>query len=95
MHHSLRHLKDTNQELRAQIKKFEKIPPSRDEALNIALKIEDSAAELHFQKFMDEESNSTIDNIFKKLNKDDKNHAMRIRSYMEKHGITVQSENGQ
>lgn len=68
LHHSLQYLKDTNSELRAQIKKFEKNPPSREEALNIALKIEDSAGELHFQKFMEEEANSTVDNIFKKLN---------------------------
>jgi len=36
---------------------------------------------------MDKEANSTIDIIFKELNKDDKEHAMRIRSYMEAHGI--------
>lgn len=95
LHHSLQNLKDTNSELRSVIKNFENSPPSREEAFNIALKIENSAGEPHFKKFMDRETNSTIDEIFKKLKNDDKDHAMRIRSYMEKHGITVQSENAQ
>ncbi|OQY11554.1 MAG: hypothetical protein B6I31_04700 [Desulfobacteraceae bacterium 4572_19] len=94
LHHSLQNLKDTNSKLLSLIKNFENTPPSREEAFNIALEIENSACELHYQNFIDEEVNSTTDKIFKKLNKDDKDHAMRIRSYMEKHGITGQSENG-
>jgi ferritin len=94
LHHSLQNLKDTNSKLLSLIKNFENTPPSREEAFNIAFKIENSAGELHFQKFMDEEANSTTDKIFKQLNKDDKEHAMRIRSYMEKHGISIQSDNG-
>jgi len=93
LHQNLQNLKDINSELRSLIKNFENTPPSREEAFNIALKIENSAGELHFQIYMDEEANSTIDEVFKKLNKDDKEHATRIRSYMIKHSITVQSEN--
>lgn len=84
-------LKDANSRLDSLIKKYEETPPSREEAFNIALKIEESAGELHFQKFMDKEANSTTDNIFKELNKGDKDHAMRICRYMEEHGILVQS----
>ena len=84
-------LKDANSRLDSLIKKYEETPPSREEAFNIALKIEESAGELHFQKFMDKEANSATDNIFKELNKGDKDHAMRICRYMEEHGILVQS----
>ena len=84
-------LKDANSRLDSLIKKYEETPPSREEAFNIALKIEESAGELHFQKFMDKEANSTTDNIFKELNKGDKDHAMRICRYMEEHGISVQT----
>ena len=87
----LKILKDANSRLDSLIKKYEEAPPSREEAFNIALKIEESAGELHFQKFMDKEANSTTDNIFKELNKGDKDHAMRISCYMEEHGISVQS----
>jgi ferritin len=85
-------LKDANSRLDSLIKKYEETPPSREEALNIALKIEESAGELHFQKFMDKEANSTTDNIFKELNKGDKDHAMRICRYMKEHGISVKSD---
>jgi len=94
LHHNLQDLKDTNGKLRSLITEFQSNPPSREEAFNAALKIENSAGELHFQKFMSQESSLTIEKIFKELNRDDKDHAMRIRSYMEKHGIPVQSENG-
>ena len=87
----LKILKDANSRLDSLIKKYAETPPSREEAFNIALKIEESAGELHSQKFMDKEANSTTDNIFKELNKDDKDHAMRIRCYMEEHSISVQS----
>ena len=84
-------LKDANSRLDSLIKKYEETPPSREEAFNIALKTEESAGELHFQKFMDKEANSTTDNIFKELNKGDKDHAKRIRCYMEEHGISIQT----
>ncbi len=91
LHHNLRELKDTNSTLLSLINNFEETPPSREDAFNIALKIENSACELHFQNFMDEEANSAVENIFKELNRDDKEHALRIRSYMEAHGISVHS----
>ena len=90
--HSLQNLKDTNSKLHSLIKNIQNSPPSRQEAFNIALELENSAGELHFQKFMDEEANSAADRIFKRLNKDDKEHAMRIRFYMEKHGIQIEAQ---
>lgn len=90
--HSLQNLKNTNSKLHSLIKNIESTPPSRQEAFNIALELENSAGELHFQKFMNEEANSAADRIFKRLNKDDKEHAMRIRFYMEKHGIPIEAQ---
>jgi ferritin len=90
LYHNLQDLKDTNSTLHSLIKSFKNTPPSREEAFNIALKIEISASELHFQDFMDEETNSELVQFFQKLNKNDKDHAVRIRSYMDNHGIPVQ-----
>jgi ferritin len=92
LHNNLQEIKNTNNTLLSIIKNFKNISPSREEAFNTALEIESSAAELHFQDFMNDESNLEIVNIFKQLNKDDKNHAMRIRSYMIDHGIAVKSK---
>jgi len=84
---SLQKVKDTNSRLKSMINKLESVSPLRQEAFNIAFEIENSAGELHFQNFMNKETNLKIDDIFKRLNKDDKDHALRISSYMEKHGI--------
>jgi len=83
----LQHLKDTNSRLSSQIKKLKETSPSREEAFKIALEIENSAGELHYQKFMDRKVNSKLQDIFQQLNKDDKDHAKRISSYMESCGI--------
>ncbi|MFC2027749.1 rubrerythrin family protein [Chloroflexota bacterium] len=90
LHENLRDLKDINGKLVSMIESFKNTAPSREEAFNIALEIENSATELHFQEFMNEGADTEIDQIFKELNKDDKEHAMRIRSYMEVHGILIQ-----
>ena len=46
---SLENLKKNNTELRSLIRKFQDIAPSREDAFNIALKIEQSAGEIHFR----------------------------------------------
>ena len=93
IYNNLQSLRDTNINLRSLIKKCKNSPPSRTEAFNIAFKLEHSAVELHFQKFMVGDANSVLDKLFRTLNSYDKNHAIRIRDYMEKHGILMQSEN--
>ena len=89
---SLQDLKSTNKKLRSLLKQFKDIPPSRELAFNTALEIEASAGELHFQHFMDKETNSKIDELFQFLNRGDKDHAKRIRSYMKNNNISVESE---
>jgi ferritin len=87
--HSLEELKHANATLVTLIRKCRDAHPSREEAFNIAVTLEQSAGEIHFQQFVDRKANSKIDDIFQQLNKDDKDHAMRIRSYMENHGIKL------
>ncbi len=67
--------------------KFAATPCSRDEAFALALKIEQSAGEAHFQEFMDGENDSLTAEIFRQLASEDKNHARRIREYMKEAGI--------
>ena len=87
----LQDLIDTNSELNSLIEEYEVNPPSREEAFNIALSVENSAGELHFQRFMDKKPSSRMAEIFQELNKDDKNHAERISSYMKCNSIRLQS----
>ncbi|MCE1273874.1 MAG: rubrerythrin family protein [Chlorobiaceae bacterium] len=80
-------LKANNAFILEQSKRFADAPCSREEALNLALKIEMSAGEAHFQEFMESETGSLTADIFKQLASEDQNHARRIREYMKENGV--------
>jgi len=65
-------------------------PPDRNKAFTIALKIENSAGEQHFQKVMASPSDSKMVQVLQKLCKDDINHHVRIKKYMHEVGESVQ-----
>ena len=72
------------------IEGFRNKPPSREEAFNTALRVEKSAGEIHFQRAMAKEADSDIMELFQQLNKDDMDHADRIRAYMQQQGIQIE-----
>ncbi len=84
---TIEELQDTNNMIQAYIEKYKKYPPTREETFNLALILESSAGEIHFQKFMMKQSDSEIIQIFQQLNGDDLNHYRRIKSYMTEHNI--------
>jgi hypothetical protein len=85
----LQQLIEINSRLDSLIKQYKTTPPTREEAFNLAFATENSAGEMHFQEFMEKNLDSDVDRIFKQLNKDDKDHAARIKSYMERQGIQL------
>jgi len=87
---SLASLVWANRGIAALIDKYRERRPSREEAFNTALSLEQSAGEAHFQEFMEKESGAKVEEIFRELNRDDKDHARRIRSYMTSHGIEIE-----
>lgn len=91
LHKNILELKTANADIRSFINKFRLHPPSRTEAMNVALSIEKSAGELHFQKFMDGTGGTAIEKIFRDLNRGDEAHAERIGEYMLGNGIGVRS----
>jgi len=52
-----------------------------EDAFNIALKLEDSAAEKHYELFMNIATDDKIKKLFQKLNDEDKNHYNRLLEY--------------
>lgn len=85
---SLESLVNVNHELKRILKQEKEAPLPREAAFNLALKLEQSAGEIHFQHAMQEtESPSEAIHLFRNLNGDDKDHADRIRSYMHQKGI--------
>jgi hypothetical protein len=88
---SVEMLFEANKKLISMLKEYRKKLPSREKAFNIALDIEQSASELHFQLAMEKPHTSAIMEIFHKLNKEDKDHTDRIRTYMSDKGIETHS----
>lgn len=67
---------------------YERKVPARIEAFQIALELEQSAAEAHYQEAMASggiQDSSGLIGIFRNLNGADKNHLQRIQEYMKKH----------
>ncbi|OQY07310.1 MAG: hypothetical protein B6I25_02140 [Planctomycetales bacterium 4572_13] len=88
---SMEELQGANKELESLLEKYVADTPSREAAFNVALKIEMSAGEIHFQKAMAKSTDSKVLAIFQRLNQDDKDHAKRIRAYMKENQIAIQS----
>jgi hypothetical protein len=86
---TLQELKEANTNLVTLVKQYRASPPSRETAFNVALKIEQSAGEIHFQEFMEKETESNLAGLFQQLNRDDKDHETRLRSYMEDHAVRI------
>lgn len=87
VYHDLKKLVESNSEIKSLIEDYEKRHPLMEEAYRNALRLEESAAELWFQKIMGTDSDSKIIKIFQGLNSMNKNHAERIKSLMLKQGI--------
>ena len=79
---------ETNHSILCKLEEYQKEGPTRQEAFTHALSLENSSGELHFESYMNELHESRVENIFQKLNGEDKNHALRIMDYMILNGIT-------
>lgn len=77
---------ETNSWLRSLVKKFSQVGPDRKAAFDIALKIEKSAGEQHFQRVMEAPSESKIIKILQELCENDLHHLNRICEYMQSTG---------
>ncbi|MFC1489666.1 rubrerythrin family protein [Candidatus Latescibacterota bacterium] len=90
---TLKKLKDANEKITGLIKEFSEQPPARESALNLALEIEHTSGEIHFQKFMTKKTDDLIIQLYQKLNKSDSNHFLRIKEYMTEHNIPIEKKN--
>lgn len=79
-----------NQKAKSVIEDAKTRPISREEAFKMALELENSAMEQHYQEFMQESDSGAIDEIFQKLNGCDKDHAQRIKDYAMRVGISLE-----
>lgn len=77
-----------NENIRELIGTLRAKPPSRDYALRLALDLEQSSVESRFQKMMSQNCPGGLTCMIQQLNRNDKDHAQRIRTYMADRGIS-------
>lgn len=80
-------LGEENNEILRLLEEFKVNPPSRESAFHLAINQEESAGEIHFQRAMEILPSSEALELFQHLNNDDKDHARRLRTYMNSNGI--------
>jgi ferritin len=84
----LKELKNVNRLLRSAMEELAS-SPDRTRAFQLAYTIENSAGELHYDKFMKYGTRSQISEVFRKLNGDDMDHAARILHYMKQRNMEL------
>ena len=79
-----------NKEIKELVKEHKQKPPSsRASAFEIAIKVEESTGEIDFSCFIEQEADSRASKLFRRLNRNDRDHARRIRNYMREKGIGI------
>lgn len=91
--HDIKTLEKDNKKTLDLVYQYKSLPPSREQAFNTALELENTETEQQYQEFMISQSGNQIEHIFREINQADKDHAARILKYMEEHGIPVHTTN--
>ena len=79
-----------NKEIKELLKEHKQKPPSsRASAFEIAIKVEESTGEIDFSCFMRQQADSSAAKLLHRVNKDDRDHARRIRNYMREKNIGI------
>lgn len=84
-------VQETIEEIQSLIDQCKASPLTRRDAFQIALKLEDESAEQHYNHFMGKAPESPIEEVYQKLNRQDKDHKERILNYF----TSSPSESGQ
>ena len=81
-----------NKRLATILAEMQERTPSREEAFRLAIQLEESAGEIHFETFMKMPPRTSDGELFQILNQDDKDHARRLRAYAKAQGIYQEEE---
>lgn len=80
-------LRDLTARIEEHLVRYAGTPAARTEAFALALELEQSSGESHFQNFMEADGGGPLARIFQALNRGDMDHAQRLRAYMAERGI--------
>lgn len=84
---NLENVRAINQKLKKSIDQYTTKPPSREMAFAMALEVEHSAIEAHYQNMITCEDVPKEYELLQRLNSYDKDHVKRIQAYMKEKGI--------
>lgn len=85
-------LRKSNGNIMEMIDIYRSSPPTRHEALRLALAIEQSSAESMYQDVMSDQYPTEIIGMIQQINHNDRDHATRIQDYMIQKGIGIESD---
>lgn len=89
---ALNPLIEVNKRLEILLAETKANPPSRGQAFRLAIQLEESAGEIHFETFIKMPPKTTTEQMFQSLNQDDKDHARRLRDYAKAKGIDLEEK---
>jgi len=84
---ALNPLVEVNKRLEILLAETKASPPSRERAFRLAIELEESAGEIHFETFIKMTPKTMAEQMFQRLNQGDKDHARRLRDYAKAKGI--------
>ena len=79
---SIEDLKASNTKISGLIAKFGKEKPTRRQACEVAIELENESGESHYMHFMEKDAETAVETVFQQLNRGDKNHEHRIREHL-------------
>ncbi|MBN1675760.1 MAG: rubrerythrin family protein [Kiritimatiellae bacterium] len=80
-------LRAANGKVLAALARFREHPPAKRDAYVFAVELEESSGEMYYQEAMVKNVGSEILQIVRQVNNNDKDHAIRIRAFMEEQGL--------
>lgn len=79
---SIKDVIQANKRIKHQLTLCKTNVPSRIEAFKIAIALENEVGESHFEQFMNHKAQNAVESVFQQINREDKNHEQRLRTYL-------------
>ena len=82
IYQNIEEMKKANKKIEKTLMQYREEIPSKKDAYQFAIDLENSAYELHYQQLLDNDPETKEMKVLQKLNEDDKDHAGRIRGFL-------------
>jgi len=80
---SIDDLNASNTKISALTDTFRAGKPTRRQACEVAIELENESGESHYMSFMEKDAETAVETVFQQLNRGDKDHERRIREHLD------------